>query len=208
MEKVIGSLRDHVVVCGTDEAGEQALAELRTTGTPVVLVCNNREFIELLQARFGEVRDMFLRIRKELGVPLEIVNDGEVTALAGSISLGDNGVLGLALGSWLGGRRADRIRRPVLAYGLLGPTARASGVETDVRRDEPYAAYPELEFDVVVRPEGDVFAKAVVRLLEILQSTRILRQAMDRLPGGNRCLATLASPRDREDDRLPEISRE
>jgi voltage-gated potassium channel len=55
MEKVIGSLRDHVVVCGTDEAGEQALAEFRAADTPVVMVCNNREFIELLQARFGEV---------------------------------------------------------------------------------------------------------------------------------------------------------
>ncbi len=55
MEKVIGSLRDHVVVCGTDEAGEQALAELHATDTPVVVVCNDKEFIELLQTRFGEV---------------------------------------------------------------------------------------------------------------------------------------------------------
>ena len=49
--------------------------------------------------RFDEVRGLFLRIRDEMGVPLEIVNDGEVTALAGSMSLGDNGVLGIALGS-------------------------------------------------------------------------------------------------------------
>ena len=49
--------------------------------------------------RFGEVRTLFLRIRDEMGVPLEIVNDGEVTALAGSMSLEDNGVLGIALGS-------------------------------------------------------------------------------------------------------------
>jgi len=55
MEKVIGSLRDHVVVCGTDEAGDQALAELRAADTPVVVVSNNREFIELLSARLGEV---------------------------------------------------------------------------------------------------------------------------------------------------------
>ena len=55
MEKVIGSLRDHVVVCGTDEAGEQALAELNATDTPVVVVSNDKEFIELLQTRFGEV---------------------------------------------------------------------------------------------------------------------------------------------------------
>jgi predicted NBD/HSP70 family sugar kinase len=49
--------------------------------------------------RFDEVRTMFQRIRDEMGVPLEVVNDGEVTALAGSMSLEDNGVLGLALGS-------------------------------------------------------------------------------------------------------------
>lgn len=49
--------------------------------------------------RYGEVRRMFLDIRNELGIPLEIVNDGEVTALAGSMSLEANGVLGIALGS-------------------------------------------------------------------------------------------------------------
>jgi predicted NBD/HSP70 family sugar kinase len=49
--------------------------------------------------RYGQVRSLFTRIRDELGVPLEIVNDGEVTALAGSMSLEDNGVLGIALGS-------------------------------------------------------------------------------------------------------------
>ena len=50
-------------------------------------------------SRFGEIRGMFLRIRDEFGVPLEVVNDGEVTALAGSMSLEDNGILGIALGS-------------------------------------------------------------------------------------------------------------
>ena len=50
-------------------------------------------------ARFDEIRGMFLRIRDEFGVPLEVVNDGEVTALAGSMSLEDNGILGIALGS-------------------------------------------------------------------------------------------------------------
>ena len=49
--------------------------------------------------RYGEVRNLFLRIRDELGVPLEIVNDGDVTALAGAMSLEDNGVLGIAMGS-------------------------------------------------------------------------------------------------------------
>ncbi len=49
--------------------------------------------------RYAEVRTLFLRIRDEMGVPLEVVNDGDVTALAGSMSLEDNGVLGVALGS-------------------------------------------------------------------------------------------------------------
>jgi predicted NBD/HSP70 family sugar kinase len=49
--------------------------------------------------RHDEVRNLFLRIRDELGVPLEIVNDGDVTALAGSMSLEDNNVLGIAMGS-------------------------------------------------------------------------------------------------------------
>ncbi|MBN1667523.1 MAG: ROK family protein [Anaerolineales bacterium] len=49
--------------------------------------------------RFGEIENLFLRIRAELGVPLEVINDGDVTALAGSMSLEDNGVLGIAMGS-------------------------------------------------------------------------------------------------------------
>jgi predicted NBD/HSP70 family sugar kinase len=49
--------------------------------------------------RYGEIRNLFLRIREEMGVPLEIANDGDVTALAGSMSLDDNGVLGIAMGS-------------------------------------------------------------------------------------------------------------
>ncbi len=49
--------------------------------------------------RFDEISNLFLRIRDELGVPLEVINDGEVTALAGSMALEDNGVLGIALGS-------------------------------------------------------------------------------------------------------------
>ncbi len=51
------------------------------------------------QDRFDAIRSMFLRIRDEFGVPLEVVNDGDVTALAGAMAIGDNGVLGVAMGS-------------------------------------------------------------------------------------------------------------
>jgi predicted NBD/HSP70 family sugar kinase len=73
-------------------------------GSSAGIYINNRVMIASLfrgipKDRFDAVRTMFLRIRDELGVPLEIVNDGEVTALAGSMSLEDDGVLGIALGS-------------------------------------------------------------------------------------------------------------
>jgi predicted NBD/HSP70 family sugar kinase len=56
-------------------------------------------FREIPLERFGEIKSLFLRIRDEMGVPLEIINDGDVTALAGSMSLEDNGILGIAMGS-------------------------------------------------------------------------------------------------------------
>jgi len=73
-------------------------------GSAAGVYINNRAMIASLfrgipKDRFDEVKGLFLRIRDEMGVPLEIVNDGEVTALAGSMSLEDNGVLGIALGS-------------------------------------------------------------------------------------------------------------
>jgi predicted NBD/HSP70 family sugar kinase len=49
--------------------------------------------------KFPEIRNLFLRIRAELDVPLEVINDGDVTALAGSMAIGDNGILGIAMGS-------------------------------------------------------------------------------------------------------------
>ena len=65
---------------------------------------NNRPMVASLfrgipRERFGEIREVFARIEREFGVPMTIVNDGEVTALAGSMSLEANGVLGIALGS-------------------------------------------------------------------------------------------------------------
>jgi Ni,Fe-hydrogenase III large subunit len=69
-------------------------------------------------------------------------------------------------------------------YAVTGPTARGSGIAIDVRRDDPYAAYNDLDWNVIVQPEGDVFAKAVVRLLEVLEAAKIARQAVKKLPKG------------------------
>jgi NADH-quinone oxidoreductase subunit C/D len=71
-----------------------------------------------------------------------------------------------------------------IALSASGPMLRASGVPYDVRRAEPYSIYDRFEFDVVTRPECDVWARFMVRMEEVRQSLRILRQAMDGLPEG------------------------
>jgi len=70
------------------------------------------------------------------------------------------------------------------AYGALGPTARGSDVPIDVRRDDPYAAYDRVDWQVITAPGGDVFGKAVVRCLETLEAVKIIRQCVKDIPGG------------------------
>jgi Ni,Fe-hydrogenase III large subunit len=61
---------------------------------------------------------------------------------------------------------------------VVGPTARASGIPQDLRRDAPYAAYAEMKFEVPVEQAGDVRARLFVRALEIIESCNIIRQAL------------------------------
>ena len=75
-------------------------------------------------------------------------------------------------------------KEDALRLGAIGPHARASGVDVDVRRDAPYSAYGEFEFGVPVVESGDVFARVVVRALECYESIKILRQALENLPEG------------------------
>jgi len=68
--------------------------------------------------------------------------------------------------------------------GCVGPIARASGVDYDVRRDHPYSVYPELEFDVPLGTTGDCYDRFLVRVEETKQSIRILRQCLVQIPDG------------------------
>ena len=75
----------------------------------------------------------------------------------------------------------------VKLYGAVGPTARGSGVPIDVRRDDPYGAYDRVEWQVITAPDGGVFSKAVVRLLESFEAIKIIQQCCQFLrknPGG------------------------
>jgi len=69
-------------------------------------------------------------------------------------------------------------------YGATGPVIRGAGVAYDVRKIEPYSAYPQLEFNVPVHSEGDSMARYRVRVEEIVESLRIIEQALDKLPAG------------------------
>ncbi len=71
-----------------------------------------------------------------------------------------------------------------IALGQSGPMLRASGVDWDLRKRQPYLAYPELDFDVPVYPEGDVYARYRVHMDELRQSVRIVRQCLDGMPEG------------------------
>jgi len=72
-------------------------------------------------------------------------------------------------------------KQDIIDYAAVGPTARASGVAIDIRKDDPYAAYPLVNWKVITAEAGDVFAKAEVRLLEMYESISIIDQCLNGL---------------------------
>ncbi|MBI1941716.1 MAG: NADH-quinone oxidoreductase subunit D, partial [Acidobacteria bacterium] len=71
-----------------------------------------------------------------------------------------------------------------IALSLSGPSLRACGVQWDIRKTEPYSGYEQFDFEVPTRVEGDVYARYLVRMEEMRQTLRIVRQAMEGLPEG------------------------
>jgi len=72
-----------------------------------------------------------------------------------------------------------------LALSATGPILRATGYDWDLRRDEPYLAYDQVAFDVVVGAHGDAYDRYAIRLQEIRESLKIVEQAMELMPGGD-----------------------
>jgi NADH-quinone oxidoreductase subunit D len=75
-------------------------------------------------------------------------------------------------------------KHDAIAMGLTGPNLRASGVGHDLRIDEPYLVYPEFDFDVPIFEDGDALARFYIRLLEMKESAKIIRQAIQKIPKG------------------------
>jgi len=75
-------------------------------------------------------------------------------------------------------------REDGLRLGAVGPVLRASGVKRDVRRDDPIGIYSELDFNVITDEHQDVYGRTVVRMLELLESYKIIRQILKQIPEG------------------------
>ncbi len=75
-------------------------------------------------------------------------------------------------------------KEDAIRLGVAGPNLRASGVPYDVRKIEPYAAYPDIDFDVITEKAGDAFARVMVRVREIQESIKIIRQVLKKMPEG------------------------
>ena len=91
-------------------------------------------------------------------------------------------------------------REKAIAYGLCGPNLRGSGISWDTRRDLPYGAYPEFKFNVPVGQGkmgvvGDCWDRYSIRVLEMLESAKIIRQAFDKLPEGEIMAKVLRKPK-------------
>jgi len=75
-------------------------------------------------------------------------------------------------------------RDDALSIGLTGPNLRASGVMSDLRKDDPYLVYKDLDFDVPILTEGDSLARYYVRIYEFYESVKLLRQCLEKIPDG------------------------
>jgi len=75
-------------------------------------------------------------------------------------------------------------REDGLRFGAAGPVLRAAGVARDMRRDDPNGIYPELDFKVITDEHADVYGRTVVRVLELLESYKIIRQIVEMMPEG------------------------
>jgi len=75
-------------------------------------------------------------------------------------------------------------KQDAIDFCVVGPTARPSGVASDIRKDHPYAAYDKVAWDMIVLEDGDVFSKAAVRLLETIESIKIIRACLKKMPKG------------------------
>jgi NADH-quinone oxidoreductase subunit D len=94
----------------------------------------------------------------------------------------------IILGNYIANKRLKGVgvwsAEDALKWGLTGPALRASGVDYDVRKNDPYSVYPKLDFEIPLGENGDSYDRVLMRFLEIEQSLHIIEQALDAIPDG------------------------
>lgn len=163
-------------------------------------ICNDTGFA-VAHSHCFRIRERLLRLNKRLtgnrllrggplpgGVRLDLPLDLNLTAELDSILADFNEVVAISLGNTMlmdrlegTGRLTNQTARD---HGVLGYVARGSGIDADVRRDHPFAAYPWLDFKVPVYNSGDVYARTMVRVEEVRASVSLIQQAVNSLPEG------------------------
>ena len=163
-------------------------------------ICNDTGFA-VAHSHCFRIRERLLRLNKRLtgnrllrggllpgGVRLDLPLDLNLTAELDSILTDFNEVVAISLGNTMlmdrlegTGRLTHQTARD---HGVLGYVARGSGIDADVRRDHPFAAYPWLDFKVPVYNSGDVYARTMVRVEEARASASLIQQAVNSLPEG------------------------
>lgn len=124
----------------------------------------------------GQIRDLpdgfIAAVRKFLDEVEPVIDETDKLLSRNAIFIGRTQGLGIIT------------KEDAIGYGLSGPNLRGSGVEHDLRKAAPYLDYEKYEFDIPVGAQGDCYDRYLVRMEEMRQSVRILRQVLDQLPSG------------------------
>jgi hypothetical protein len=190
--KVMDDLRRHdalaysivLVATGNDPAGLQYVAPYAATTMAKYFVEQGRDVLEAISGnRVNYAMNCIGGVNRDITDPDAIFSavrafEQELARTLIPIFTGDPTVRARCVGVGV------MSREQAVAWGTVGPTARASGVPQDIRRAAPYCVYDLLEFEVPVERTGDVLARIVVRALEMVQSCRLIEQALRQMPIG------------------------
>lgn len=163
-------------------------------------ICNDTGFAAAHSHCF-RIRERLLRLNKRLtgnrllrggillgGVGRDFPADLNLAAELDSVIADFNEIVEISLGNTMLTDRLDGAgyltTETATDHSVLGYVARASGIDVDVRRDHPFAAYPSLQFTVAASQAGDVRARAQIRVDEARESVNLIKQALAQLPSG------------------------
>ncbi len=117
-------------------------------------------------------KEFIPKCRKLLGILDEKINDYEKVLTENPIFIVRNKDIGILSPEM------------AIAWGVSGPSLRASGVKFDLRRDDPYSIYDKFDFDIPTCENGDCYDRYIIRIKEMRESAKIVRQAIDNIPEG------------------------